>query len=123
MTLDLEIASTERHERFVRRVLCTRVVWGLKSDVGWCVSPSNEDEQQQVMPFWSDKAYALQCAKDEWATYRPTEITLDAFLSRWLPGMAKDHLLVGTNWNVNLCGREMEPLALKEEMDKSANPH
>jgi hypothetical protein len=68
------------------------------------------------MPFWSDRAYAKQCATDEWAEYVPTEIPLDLFLEKWMPGMHSDGLLVGTNWNVHLCGYEIEPLKLRDEI-------
>jgi hypothetical protein len=36
------------------------------------------------MPFWSDRAYAKQCAKDGWSVYEPTEIPLDLSLEHWL---------------------------------------
>ena len=116
---DLKIASKERHDRFVQRIVAAREVWGLKSDAGWSVSISTADttKDKSVMPFWSDLAYAKQCAKDEWAIYKPTSINLDLFMERWLPGMAKDDCLVGTNWNARLCGYEIEPLTLKAEIE------
>jgi hypothetical protein len=116
--LDHEIASKERHDRFLQRVVEGREIWGLKSAAGWCVSPSTRDESEgrQVMPFWSDRAYAQQCAKDDWVAYEPTTISLDEFLHRWLPGMVRDGVLVGTNWNAHLVGMEMEPSKLSEEL-------
>lgn len=123
--MDLQSASRERHERFVRRVAESGEVWGLRNDEGWCVSPSSEDhedledEDLNVIPFWSEQAYASQCAQEEWADYEPTPIPLELFLEEWLPGMAEDGLLVGTNWNPDLIGREIEPLDLKEEIERS----
>lgn len=114
--LDTEAACRDRHDRFVRRVLESKTVWGLKNDAGWAVAPSNDDEQVGVMLFWSDRAYAAQCAKDEWAAYLPTQIPLDRFLGAWLPGMAKDNLLVGTNWSVHLTGLEVSPRELLDAM-------
>jgi hypothetical protein len=70
------------------------------------------------MPFWSDRAYARQCAKEDWCDYDPTPIPLGLFLERWLPGMAADGCLVGTNWNAQLCGHEIEPLELKREFER-----
>lgn len=116
---DLKIASKERHDRFVQRIVATREVWGLKSDDGWAVSTSTADstKNKSVMPFWSDLAYAKQCAKDEWTNYEPTSINLSLFMERWLSGMAKDDCLVGTNWNAQLCGYEIKPLFLKAEIE------
>ena len=118
--LDYAVAAQERHERFIRRVVASGQVWGLKSNRGWCAAPSNEDDEREkeVMPFWSDRAYARQCAREEWAEYEPTPIPLDLFLDKWLPGIADDGLLVGTNWNVHLLGLEVEPLALKQEIEQ-----
>lgn len=80
--LDLTVASKERHQRFVQRVVASEIVWGLKDSEGWVTSSSTNDETEDrpIMPFWSDRAYAKQCAKDEWSEYEPTEIPLDLFL-------------------------------------------
>jgi hypothetical protein len=116
---DLTIASKERHERFIQRVSASREVWGLKSADGWAVSTSTADGHagRSVMPFWSDRAYAKQCAKEDWAHYEPTPIPLELFLERWLVGMGADGCLVGTNWNAQLCGHEIEPSDLKQELE------
>jgi hypothetical protein len=118
--LDLSIASQERHERFIQRVVASGIVWGLKEDEGWVTSTSTADETEErpIMPFWSDRAYAKQCAQDEWSSYEPTQIPLELFLERWLPGMHADGYLVGTNWNASLSGYEIEPLQLLDEINK-----
>ncbi len=115
--LDNKIASLERYERFIERIKKAGEIWGLKNADGWCVSDSNNNDDVQVMPFWSDRAYAQQCAKEEWANYVPTAIDLVSFTTKWLPGLAKDKLLVGTNWSSHLIGEEIEPLALKEKLE------
>lgn len=100
----------ENLERFVARVLESGVVWGLKSDNGWAVCPSNEYEDASVYPFWSDQADARMHCADEWSGCTPTAIDLDHFLEDWLPGMHGDDALVGTNWSPELIGREVEPM-------------
>jgi len=116
--LELSADSKARHRRFIQRVVAAGVVWGLKCNEGWVTSSSTADdtEDRGLMPFWSDRAYAKQCAKDEWAEYVPTEIPLNLFLEKWMPGMNADGLLVGTNWNAHLCGHEIEPLKLRDEI-------
>lgn len=109
-------AAEENHERFVRRVIDQHEVWGLKSSEGWAICDSNEQQGAQVMPFWSDRAYAQRAAKDGWAHYVPTLITLDQFLDRWLPGMQDDGRLVGTNWDANNCGIELTADALSKQL-------
>ena len=48
--------------------------------------------------------------------HEPTPIPLALFMSEWLPGMKAEGNIVGTNWNVHLCGYEVEPGDLKEEI-------
>ncbi len=110
--LDLEATAREQHARFVRRVREARIVWALRSEAGWCTSPSLDHADRSVIPFWSDRAYAARCAKDEWAEYEPAEISLERFVEAWLPGMHRDGYLVGTNWSGNLTGLEVEPAEL-----------
>ena len=70
------------------------------------------------MPFWSERPYAKQCAKADWSNYEPTKILLELFLEHWLTGMAADGCLVGTNWNGKLCGHEIEPSELRQEIER-----
>lgn len=113
--LDDTSLAQARHSRFVKRVREFSQVWGLKTEEGWVLSPTN-DEESTVMPFWSDRAYAAECATEEWAEYEATAIPLENFLRYWLPGMAEDGVLVGTNWNSQLIGLEVAPMDLHAEL-------
>ncbi len=108
--------SEANHRRFVERVTQLGVVWGLKSADGWAIAPSNEFEDRDVMPFWSDQAYAARAAREEWSSYSPAEIPLSDFLDLWLQGMSADGVLVGTNWDAALTGREIEAEDLAAEL-------
>jgi hypothetical protein len=115
MTQQEQAASADDEanlKRFVAGALESGLVWGLKSDDGWAVCPSNEYEDASVYPFWSDRAEALIHCADEWSRCTPTAIDLDSFLEDWLPGMHGDDALVGTNWSPELIGLEVEPMEL-----------
>lgn len=114
--------ARERHQRFVERVVLSRVVWGLKGNEGWAstVSTAEATRGREVLPFWSDQASANQCAKDAWAKYEAAPIPLDLFIQRWLPRMAMEGCLAGTNWNVRLSGHELEPNALRDELARQS---
>lgn len=114
--LEPKAAGQERHEQFLLRVVQAGMVWGLKGPNGFTSSGSNEVEDTQIIPFWSDRAYAKRCAQEDWAHMVPTPIPLTEFLSAWLPGMHGDGVLAGTNWNAQLIGREIEPLQLLVEL-------
>ncbi|PJY29198.1 DUF2750 domain-containing protein, partial [Escherichia coli] len=49
---------------------------------------------------------------EEWADFEVVEIPLDVFVEDWLITLDEDGVLVGTNWNANLEGKELEPSQL-----------
>lgn len=102
-----DIATIEtKYRLFIERTAATKLVWGLMSKQGWANSHSNHDEDVMVVPFWSDRAYAKACARDEWKQFTPESIHLADFLENWCPGMAEEGNLVGANWDANLFGKE-----------------
>ncbi|MGB5833665.1 MAG: DUF2750 domain-containing protein [Thiohalocapsa sp.] len=104
-------------DAFVTRALETGRVWGIKSDQGWAICPSNEYEDASVYPFWSEEANArIHCA-DAWVGCVVAPIELDNFLEDWLPGMHGDDALVGPDWNADLTGLELEPMELAAALD------
>lgn len=109
----------ENYERFVERVKVSGEVWGLQSAEGWANCPANDHEGRDVLIFWSDRAYASRHAKEYWSTYAPASIPLDAFIARWLPGMHKNQVLVGPNWDAHLCGLEIEPLEVARKLGET----
>jgi len=117
MTLQDTAESQANHRRFIRRVKSSHQVWGLRlKEGGWASCPSNDHEEKTVICFWSDKAYAARHANESWADYEPTPIELDTFINHWLTGMDQDGVLVGTNWDANLCGLEIDPRILGQEL-------
>lgn len=104
------------HELFLQRVRETGLVWGLQADKSWAVCESNEYEDALVYPFWSDESLARPHCVDEWSGYRPASIPLESFIDEWLEGMHEDDALVGTNWDAELSGVEVEPADLAEQL-------
>ena len=116
MDSGLETNSVERHQRFIDQVAVNKTVWGLKSSDGWAMAPSNEIEERQVMPFWSDRLSAKKVAAEKWPTSEPVSIKLDAFIDLWLRSMHEDGILVGADWDAYLMGKEIEPDTLRKEI-------
>ena len=109
MLQDIETIEN-KYKSFIERVAASKLVWGLKSKAGWANSHSSEDEEIDVIPFWSDRAYAKACARDDWKSYSPTEIPIAEFLESWCVGMAENETLVGANWDPNMFGKESDAL-------------
>jgi hypothetical protein len=113
---EMTTEAQENHDRFVRDVRASGVVWGLKSDRGWAVCESEEYEDTEVYPFWSDEAEARVHCTDDWADYAPASLDRDLFIDTWLAGMSEDGVMVGTNWDADLSGLEVEPYDLAQEL-------
>ncbi|RKR80016.1 uncharacterized protein DUF2750 [Mucilaginibacter gracilis] len=103
-------AAEQKYKLFIERVAATKLVWGLMNKQGWANSTVNDDDETDVIPFWSDRAFAKACARDDWRGYTATEIPLAEFLENWCIGMDENDTLVGTNWDANMFGQEIEPL-------------
>lgn len=113
---DLTAAALANHRRFVREVRESGLVWGLRSDQGWAVCESNEYEATDVYPFWSDEAEARLHCTDDWDGFVTDSLPLEDFIDTWLAGMIEDGVLVGTNWDAELSGVELEPEDLVREL-------
>ncbi len=50
-----------------------------------------------------------ECRVEEWADFEVLEIPLDIFVEDWLITLDEDGVLIGTNWNSELQGKEVEP--------------
>ncbi|MCL9783137.1 DUF2750 domain-containing protein [Vibrio sp. S4M6] len=96
-------------ELFVQESKSTQLVWGLRNEEGWLSCESTEFENSEVMPFWSNKADAETHNVEEWEEFDVLEIPLDIFVEDWLLTLAEDGVLIGTNWNAQLDGKEVEP--------------
>ena len=110
-----------KHEKFIKRVCETNIVYGLESEEGFATSSSNDFENEDGEPigiicFWSEKALANSCIKNGWEEYNLAEISLTEFIENWCIGMDKDELLVGTNFDQNMFGFEIDPFDLILEL-------
>lgn len=115
------ITLKNRHQKFVKTVSESGIVYGLKSKNGFATSSANNYEDDDGNPigmicFWAEKVRAKSCAKEEWKKYKPTEIPLAEFMENWCVGMANDGLIIGTQFDQNLFGYEIEPLELIKEL-------
>jgi hypothetical protein len=107
-----------QHDRFVKRIVKNELVYYLSNDDGVANSSSNDSEDASVLPFWSDGAYASRASRAFVEEFELDTIELFNFLHRWLPGMTKDGVLAGTNWDGDLMGREIEPFDLRIEIEE-----
>ncbi len=113
----LSSSVEENLDRFIVEALATGCVWGLEGPDGFALCPSEDNDDIDVMPFWSQPEFAQAVCVEEWSIYKPVPVALEEFLEEWVDGLHADVILVGINWSENLEGLEMEPLDLAEEFD------
>jgi hypothetical protein len=101
-----------KYNQFIEKAVTLKSVWGLKGKGGWANSHSAADENVGVIPFWSDRAGAKICAREDWKGFLPVEIMLAEFLENWCVEMAESGTLAGINWDANLLGVESDALQL-----------
>ncbi len=74
-------------------------VWTVRDDSGF-PAPETADGVR-AMPFWSKRSRAERVVSGvpAYAGFKVVAVPLDVFRQRWLPGLARDGLLVGLNWS------------------------
>ena len=53
-----------------------------------------DDSNHKYIPVWPHERYAEAFVRGDWAKAQATMIDLEAWMTRWLPGMARDGLFV-----------------------------
>ena len=115
-TMQHTSSSEHKHKKFIERAVESEIVWGMASDEGYALCESREFEETKVLPFWSDKAFAIAVNNTAWSEYQPKSMALPDFLENFLIGMYNEGYLVGTNWDADMNGKECEPLELALEI-------
>ncbi len=115
MTTQLTNDIVHNLHLFVEQVTLSKQVWGLVDKDGWAMTASdNISENQEIMPFWSQKEYAITHCDGDWINYRAEAIPLDEFMNNWLPGMHEDQMLIAINLTADLTGLEVDPIELAQ---------
>ncbi len=101
---------------FIAEARSNGVVWVLAHGEDLLVVESVDFEDTDVMPFWSNEEAAKWHCSEEWADYHAEPVTLDMFCDGWLKEMYEDGVLIGTNWDSELNGPEVEPREILEAL-------
>ena len=90
--------SAAQADAFYTEVLRSDTVWGIRDADGF---PAPDSGGHRAMPFWSAESRARRIIErvEAYRAFEVVSLPLDVWRSRWLPGLAKDGLLVGLNWS------------------------
>ena len=83
----LALAGPERYAHHIKRVADTEQLWSLAAPGGWVLA---SDGRREPVPIWPHPRYAAACATNTWKDAEPSAIRLDDWLTKWLPGIARD---------------------------------
>ena len=95
-------------------------VWGIRDRDGF-PAPLNGDGER-TMPFWSLRSRAERVVSTvaAYAGFEVVEVPLEAFLTRWLPGLERDGLRVGLNWSGSRAtGYDLAPSDVLTQLEAS----
>jgi hypothetical protein len=99
---------------FYRQVAKERRVWTVMDSGGFPAPKTSSGERAQ--PFWSSLSRVekiIQTVPD-YAGFSPHEISWSDFVNKWVPGLAKDRIVVGVNWSgLRAVGYDVEPERVK----------
>ena len=101
---------------FYTEVLREGRVWAIRDAEGF---PAPQTPEGRAMPFWSlrSRAERVITTVDAYADFELIELSLDAWRSRWLPGLENDGLRAGLNWSgMNAVGFDVEPAAVERSL-------
>lgn len=73
-------------------------VFSLRDAGGYPIT--RDDDGHRALPFWSKSSRAERVAGQvtAFAGFDVVAIPLDDWLTRWLPGLGRDDVLIGLNW-------------------------
>lgn len=112
----------ENKDRFVRTAAEADEIYTLSCESGTAFCESTEQPDRDILLFFSDAAYARRALDQSFPEYNVEPIPVFDFLYRWLPGMSKDGAFVGPNWTGDLVGLEVDPFALRDEIENQLTP-
>jgi len=117
------IVIHQRYKKFLEEVTQNEIVWALKSEEGFVTSSStlyedNNGEDIKLYCFWSNDKLARVCKNKFCSECNLIEIPLSEFLENWCLGLHYNDLMIGTNFDWNLFGQEVEPIVLILEIVK-----
>jgi len=82
------LLGPERYRYLIVRIADWEEVWSIRDTNGWALISS--DPNTHLVPIWPAKDFAAACCLGEWENFEPQSISLDKWIDKWLPGMAKD---------------------------------
>ena len=91
--------SSAHSATFYKEVTELGLLWTIRDENGFPAPLNNEGKRAQ--PFWSSRGRVEKMIStvSAYAGFTPYELDLHVFMERWIPGLARDEILIGVNWS------------------------
>ena len=109
------LPGPDRYLLFLSEALAQGRVWTLRGEGGFVAF--SDDEGHDCFPFWPAPAFAAALADGDWSDCRPEPLELQAFMRRWLTGMARDGRLVSVFPTPDGAGTVIDPGTLLADLE------
>ncbi|MDN3651044.1 DUF2750 domain-containing protein [Reinekea marina] len=86
-----QLDSQERYEYLVETALEQQEIWILSDNKGFVLLNSEDGD---CLPIWPHKECAQQWVHGDWKACEPQSIDLNAWQTRWVPGLTEDQVVV-----------------------------
>lgn len=109
--------AEKRLQYSIQEIVANREVWIL-TDADGCVMLNTEDED--CVPVWPNKEFAMAWTNEEWADCQPEAISLNKWHSRWSYGLEDDDLFIVVFPDAEQEGVIISPQEFDFELKKQA---
>lgn len=112
----LALSSADRSSHFVGKVADWEELWGVRDQEGWLVPITSEE--LEYFPVWPHPEYAQKIADEHFPGHTATRISINEFLSKWLPTFNTDNVKVAVFPNKEWVFWVMEPEDLRQCLEE-----
>jgi hypothetical protein len=109
--------SASHAATFYREVARHGAVWTIRDASGFPAPIGSNGRRAQ--PFWSSRTRAerIVATVPDYSSFSVVEISWNDFRDRWIPGLAREGILIGVNWSgPRATGYEVEPSHVLENV-------
>ncbi len=108
------LPDKERYEYLIKHVNKQKEIWLLQAQDG-LYAMFEDDNGQQYIPVWPEKAFADSYAVGDWDGYESERMGLHEFLD-WMQELQNDQIMIGAFPNSSMQAIPVEPLSLKKQL-------
>ena len=107
----MSLPADDRFEFFIDQVIETGVIWGLVKE-SWAIF-FDDEQGYQLLPFWSDEAFAEANKVGEWEDYNLISFELDEFSLESANSLKEGNVDISIFKSPNDIGKVMSAIELQ----------